>query len=69
MPPTDGDPSGDKVYVVTGPTSGIGHRTALELARHATVVLVGRDRGKLDDVQTCRACGAPPRRSSNSAFP
>lgn len=37
-------------YIVTGPTSGIGRRTALELARHGTVVLVGRDRGKLDDV-------------------
>ncbi len=34
-------------YVITGPTSGIGHRTALELAAHGTVVLVGRDAGKL----------------------
>jgi NAD(P)-dependent dehydrogenase (short-subunit alcohol dehydrogenase family) len=30
------------------PTSGIGRRTALELAKQGTVVLVGRDRGKLD---------------------
>jgi NAD(P)-dependent dehydrogenase (short-subunit alcohol dehydrogenase family) len=44
-------PSGDKAYIVTGPTSGFGRRTALELARHGTVVLVGRDRSKLDDVQ------------------
>ncbi|MGH3265126.1 MAG: SDR family NAD(P)-dependent oxidoreductase [Trebonia sp.] len=44
-------PSGDKAYVVTGPTSGFGYRTALELARHGTVVLVGRDRSKLDDVR------------------
>jgi short-subunit dehydrogenase len=40
-----------KAYIITGPTSGIGHLTALELAKHGTVVLVGRDRGKLDDVQ------------------
>jgi NAD(P)-dependent dehydrogenase (short-subunit alcohol dehydrogenase family) len=40
-----------KAYVITGPTSGIGHRTALELAKYGTVVLVGRDQGKLDDVQ------------------
>jgi NAD(P)-dependent dehydrogenase (short-subunit alcohol dehydrogenase family) len=38
-------------YVITGPTSGIGRRTALELAAHGTVVLVGRDPGKLGDVQ------------------
>jgi len=41
----------DQAYIVTGPTSGIGHRTALELARHGTVVLVGRDREKLRSVQ------------------
>jgi NAD(P)-dependent dehydrogenase (short-subunit alcohol dehydrogenase family) len=39
-----------KAWVITGPTSGIGYRTALELARHGTVVLVGRNRGKLDEV-------------------
>jgi NAD(P)-dependent dehydrogenase (short-subunit alcohol dehydrogenase family) len=33
------------------PTSGIGYATALELAKHGTVVLVGRDRGKLAEVQ------------------
>lgn len=38
-------------YVVTGPTSGIGRLTALELAKHGTVVLVGRDRQKLDAMQ------------------
>jgi NADP-dependent 3-hydroxy acid dehydrogenase YdfG len=27
-------------YIVTGPTSGIGHATALELGNHGTVVLV-----------------------------
>ena len=37
-------------YVITGPTSGIGRMTALELAAHGTVVLVGRSRAKLDEV-------------------
>jgi NAD(P)-dependent dehydrogenase (short-subunit alcohol dehydrogenase family) len=40
-----------KAYIITGPTSGIGHETALELAKHGTVVLVGRNREKLDQVQ------------------
>ncbi|HKC29335.1 MAG TPA: SDR family NAD(P)-dependent oxidoreductase [Jatrophihabitans sp.] len=40
-----------KVWIITGPTSGIGRRTALQLAKHDTVVLVGRDRRKLDDVE------------------
>jgi NAD(P)-dependent dehydrogenase (short-subunit alcohol dehydrogenase family) len=43
--------SGDKAYIITGPTSGFGRSTALELARHGTVVLAGRDRSKLDDLQ------------------
>jgi NAD(P)-dependent dehydrogenase (short-subunit alcohol dehydrogenase family) len=38
-------------YIITGPTSGIGYRTALELAKHGTVVLVGRDPVKLAKVQ------------------
>src|ERR1700748_3747600 len=38
-------------YVITGPTSGIGYQTALELARPGTVVLVGRDRRRLDAVR------------------
>jgi NAD(P)-dependent dehydrogenase (short-subunit alcohol dehydrogenase family) len=38
-------------YIITGPTSGIGHAAALELAKHGTVVLVGRDRGRLGGVQ------------------
>ncbi len=38
-------------WVITGPTAGIGRRTALELAKHGTVVLVGRNRGKLDEVK------------------
>ena len=38
-------------YIITGPTSGIGRATALELARRAMVVLVGRDRKKLDALQ------------------
>jgi NAD(P)-dependent dehydrogenase (short-subunit alcohol dehydrogenase family) len=44
-------PLNRKAYIVTGPTSGIGLRTALELARRGTVVLVGRDQRKLDAVQ------------------
>jgi NAD(P)-dependent dehydrogenase (short-subunit alcohol dehydrogenase family) len=45
-------------YIITGPTSGIGHSTALELAKHGTVVLVGRDKGKLDEVrQTIERAG------------
>jgi hypothetical protein len=33
------------------PASGIGRCTALELAKHCAVVLVGRDRRKLDEMQ------------------
>ena len=40
-----------KAYVITGPTSGIGYATALELAKHGTVILVGRNPGKLDRVK------------------
>src|SRR5580700_7679144 len=40
-----------KAYIITGPTSGIGRCTAFELAKQGTVVLVGRDRGKLAEVQ------------------
>jgi len=51
MSPTNGSPPGGRAYIVTGPTSGIGRQTALDLARHGTVILVGRDSGKLDDVR------------------
>jgi len=40
-----------KAYIITGPTSGIGRRTALDAAKYGTVVLVGRDREKLDALQ------------------
>jgi NAD(P)-dependent dehydrogenase (short-subunit alcohol dehydrogenase family) len=40
-----------EAYIITGPTSGIGRATALELSRHGTVVLVGRDPKRLDEVQ------------------
>lgn len=43
--------SGVKAYVVTGPTSGIGLRVAIELSARGTVVLVGRNPGKLDAVR------------------
>jgi NAD(P)-dependent dehydrogenase (short-subunit alcohol dehydrogenase family) len=44
-------PEERRAYLITGPTSGIGRSTALELAKHGTVVLAGRDRGKLDEVR------------------
>jgi len=44
-------PTNRNGYIITGPTSGIGRLTALELAKHGTVVLVGRDRSRLDEVQ------------------
>ena len=40
-----------KAYIITGPTSGIGRATAFELAKHGTIVLVGRDSKKLNEVQ------------------
>ena len=40
-----------KAYIITGPTSGIGYATALELAKHGTVILIGRNREKLEQVQ------------------
>jgi NAD(P)-dependent dehydrogenase (short-subunit alcohol dehydrogenase family) len=52
MSPTDADRQDRQdrqdAYVVTGPTSGFGRSTALELARHGTLVLVGRDANRLD---------------------
>jgi NAD(P)-dependent dehydrogenase (short-subunit alcohol dehydrogenase family) len=44
-------PTDRKAYIITGPTSGIGRLTALELAKHGAVVLVGRDRSKLEQAQ------------------
>lgn len=41
-----------KAWIITGPTSGIGRRAALELASHGTVVLAGRDPARLAGVQT-----------------
>lgn len=40
-----------KAFIITGPTSGIGYETALELAKHGTVILVGRNQEKLNQVQ------------------
>ena len=51
MSPTAAHFSPIKAWVVTGPTSGIGRQTALALAPHGMVVLVGRDPSKLAQVQ------------------
>jgi NAD(P)-dependent dehydrogenase (short-subunit alcohol dehydrogenase family) len=53
MPPTPltNNASQRQAYIITGPTSGIGRAAALEIAEHGEVVLVGRDRKKLDEVQ------------------
>jgi NAD(P)-dependent dehydrogenase (short-subunit alcohol dehydrogenase family) len=52
-------------WIITGPTAGIGRRAALEVAKHGTVVLVGRNRAKLDAVaQQIRAA-----RQIGSAIP
>jgi NAD(P)-dependent dehydrogenase (short-subunit alcohol dehydrogenase family) len=40
-----------KSYIITGPTSGIGYETALELAKHGNVILVGRSQQKLANVK------------------
>lgn len=40
-----------KAYIITGPTSGIGRATAFEVAKLGTVVLVGRNRQKLSEMQ------------------
>lgn len=58
MADTAHNSSPTRAWIITGPTSGIGRRTALELAEHGTVVLVGRNRAKLDQVeQAIRAQG------------
>jgi NAD(P)-dependent dehydrogenase (short-subunit alcohol dehydrogenase family) len=51
MASTGRGPSGGTAYIVTGPTAGIGRQTALDLAPQGIIVLVGRDPGRLDDVQ------------------
>jgi NAD(P)-dependent dehydrogenase (short-subunit alcohol dehydrogenase family) len=40
-----------RAFIITGPTSGIGRATALELAKHGTIVLVGRAAERLDEVK------------------
>jgi NAD(P)-dependent dehydrogenase (short-subunit alcohol dehydrogenase family) len=48
---TSDNTSPAKAWIITGPTSGIGYRTARQLAKHGTVVLVGRNVGKLGEVE------------------
>jgi NAD(P)-dependent dehydrogenase (short-subunit alcohol dehydrogenase family) len=45
------NPTGRKAYIITGPTSGLGRATSLKMAKRRTLVLVGRDAGKLNDVK------------------
>ena len=45
------NPTDRKAYIITGPTSGAGRVTALEMAKLGTLVLVGRNRDKLNDVK------------------
>jgi len=40
-----------RAYIITGPTSGIGYATALELAKYGTVILMGRNPEKLGQLQ------------------
>ena len=51
MPSPEHSTSATPAWIITGPTSGIGRRTALELAEHGTVVLVGRSPDKLEEVE------------------
>jgi NAD(P)-dependent dehydrogenase (short-subunit alcohol dehydrogenase family) len=44
-------PAPARAWIIAGPTSGIGRRTALDLAAHGTVVLVGRDPSRLAEVE------------------
>jgi NAD(P)-dependent dehydrogenase (short-subunit alcohol dehydrogenase family) len=46
------NPMDRKAYIITGPTSGLGRETAFQMAKRGTLVLVGRDSGKLNDVKT-----------------
>ncbi len=50
-PTVTSNPSGRNAYIITGPTSGIGRATAFEIAKHGTVILVGRDNRKLNELQ------------------
>ena len=44
-------PGRSPAFIVTGPTSGIGLRAALELSRHGAIVIVGRDSLRLQAVE------------------
>ena len=53
MPKTNSmnHPTEREAYIITGPTSGIGRVTAFEVAKHGTVILIGRDHEKLNQLQ------------------
>lgn len=45
------DPTNRKAYIITGSTSGIGRATALKMAKHGQIVLVGRNPEKLNELE------------------
>ncbi len=51
MPDINNSTSGSKAYIITGPTSGVGRAVALNMAKQGTLILVGRNRDKLNDVK------------------
>lgn len=52
-----------KTVIITGPTSGIGRAAALRIAAHAEVLLVGRDRKKLEEL-----CAVITRKGQHASF-
>ena len=52
MPDMNANSTSRKAYIITGPTSGIGYATALEVAKRGTIVLVARDPAKLAKVRS-----------------
>ncbi|MBW4094075.1 MAG: SDR family NAD(P)-dependent oxidoreductase [Acidobacteria bacterium] len=54
----------NEVWVMTGPTSGIGRRAARELAHRGIALLVGRDPGKLREPE--KETNEPPQGNATS---
>jgi NAD(P)-dependent dehydrogenase (short-subunit alcohol dehydrogenase family) len=51
MPNAQSRHQAEAAFIITGPTSGIGRATALEVAKHGILILVGRDQKKLEALQ------------------